>query len=49
METYEAIKHGHNYKFNKKPDVDNCAKTIYDSLEKIFFFNESAVLSFFPS
>jgi len=32
-------------KFNKKPDIDNCVKTIYDSFEKIFFFNDSQVIS----
>lgn len=31
-------------KFNKKPDIDNCVKTIYDSLEKIFFFNDSQIV-----
>jgi Holliday junction resolvase RusA-like endonuclease len=31
--------------FNKKPDIDNCAKTIYDSLEKIFFNNDSEIIS----
>lgn len=31
-------------KFNKKPDIDNCVKTIYDSFEKIFFFNDSQIV-----
>lgn len=34
-----------NLKFNKKPDIDNCVKTIYDSLEGIFFFNDSQIIS----
>lgn len=34
-----------NLKFNKKPDIDNCVKTIYDSLEGIFFFNDSQIVS----
>jgi len=33
------------FKFNKKPDIDNCVKTIYDSFEKIFFFNDSQVIT----
>ena len=32
------------YKFNKKPDIDNCVKTIYDSFEGIFFFNDSQII-----
>lgn len=33
-----------NRKFNKKPDIDNCVKTIYDSFEDIFFFNDSQIV-----
>ena len=31
------------YPFTKKPDIDNCVKTIYDSLEGIFFFNDGQI------
>lgn len=31
------------YKNNKKPDVDNIAKTIYDTVEGIFFLNDSQI------
>jgi len=33
-----------NLKFNKKPDIDNCVKTIYDSTEGIIFFNDSQIV-----
>lgn len=33
-----------NIKFNKKPDIDNCVKTIYDSLEGILFKNDSQII-----
>lgn len=32
-------------KYNKKPDIDNCVKTIYDTFEGIIFFNDSQIVS----
>lgn len=32
------------YKWNTKPDVDNILKTIYDSVEGIFFINDSQIV-----
>ena len=34
-----------NVHFKTKPDIDNCVKTIYDSLEGIFFKNDSQVIN----
>ena len=34
----------HKLMYNKKPDIDNIAKTIYDSVEGIFFFNDSQIV-----
>lgn len=30
--------------FNKKPDIDNCVKCIYDTFEKVFFYNDSQII-----
>lgn len=32
------------FKFNKKPDLDNCVKTVYDTLEGIIFKNDSQII-----
>lgn len=42
LKTLKALKN--HIKFNKKPDIDNCIKTIYDSCEGIFFFNDSQII-----
>lgn len=39
---YSALKE--KSKFKTKPDIDNCVKTIYDSFEGIFFFNDSQIV-----
>jgi len=40
----KVLAYKNEYKNNKKPDVDNVAKTIYDSLEKIFFWNDAQII-----